>query len=188
MAPSVVRASSLAQASSKPAARPSLVPVASSRACFGVSEVPKTSWSCAVSIQVVASTSSGRPGSTPTRLVMMPCLWRPERRVLSATHPDVTPLFSVANGPLRTYNATCESKSVKLSSDFCSEEKFQSSGGGVAYPAGYNIHAVLRSGRRAVEPLGKGRPLTPMKPMEIVLEFNRFDYCDGVTAKPRASV
>lgn len=32
--------------------------------------------------------------------------------------------------------------------------------------------------------VGKGRPLTPIKPMEIVLEFNRSDYCDGVAAKP----
>jgi hypothetical protein len=85
MAPSAVRASSLAQASSKQAARPSLVPAASSRACFGVSQVPKTSWPCAVSTRVAASTSSGRPGSTPTRLVVTPCLWRPERRILSAT-------------------------------------------------------------------------------------------------------
>ncbi len=43
---------------------------------------------------------------------------------------------------------------------------------------------IRDAARRAVGLVGKGRPLTPIKPMEIVLEFNRADYCDGVAVKP----
>jgi len=43
---------------------------------------------------------------------------------------------------------------------------------------------IREAARRAVGLVGKGRPLTPIKPMEVVLEFNRSDYCDGVAAKP----
>ncbi len=43
---------------------------------------------------------------------------------------------------------------------------------------------IRDAARRAVGLIGKGRPLTPSKPMEITLEFNRSDYCDGVAANP----
>ena len=43
---------------------------------------------------------------------------------------------------------------------------------------------IREAARRAVGLVGKGRPLTPTKPMEIVLEFNRADFCDGVAGKP----
>jgi D-amino peptidase len=43
---------------------------------------------------------------------------------------------------------------------------------------------IREAARRAVGLVGKGRPFTPLKPMDIVLEFNRADYCDGVAAKP----
>ncbi len=43
---------------------------------------------------------------------------------------------------------------------------------------------IHEAARRAVGLVGKGRPLTPIKPMEIVLEYNRSDYCDGVAARP----
>jgi len=43
---------------------------------------------------------------------------------------------------------------------------------------------IREAARRAVGLIGKGRPLTPIKPMEIILEFNRSDYCDDVAAKP----
>lgn len=43
---------------------------------------------------------------------------------------------------------------------------------------------IREAARRAVKLVGKGRPLTPNKPMEILLEFNRADYCDNVAAKP----
>jgi len=45
-------------------------------------------------------------------------------------------------------------------------------------------HRIREAARRAVNLVGKARPLTPLKPMEIVLEFNRADYCDGIAAKP----
>jgi D-amino peptidase len=43
---------------------------------------------------------------------------------------------------------------------------------------------IRDAARRAVGLVGKGRPLIPIKPMEIVLEFNRADYCDAVGARP----
>jgi D-amino peptidase len=43
---------------------------------------------------------------------------------------------------------------------------------------------IREAARRAMALVGKGRPFTPIKPMEILLEFNRSDYCDGVAAKP----
>ncbi len=46
-------------------------------------------------------------------------------------------------------------------------------------------HARIReAARRAVALIGKARPLTPSKPMEIVLEYNRADYCDSVAGRP----
>jgi D-amino peptidase len=42
---------------------------------------------------------------------------------------------------------------------------------------------IREAARRAVALVGKGRPLVPSKPMEIVLEYNRSDYCDGVAGK-----
>ncbi len=43
---------------------------------------------------------------------------------------------------------------------------------------------IREAARRAVGLVRKGRPFTPAKPMEIVLEFNRSDYCDSVAEKP----
>lgn len=43
---------------------------------------------------------------------------------------------------------------------------------------------IREAARRAVGLVGKGRPLTPSKPMEIILEFNRADFCDGIASKP----
>jgi D-amino peptidase len=43
---------------------------------------------------------------------------------------------------------------------------------------------IREAARRAVSLIGKARPLTPIKPMSIVLEYNRADYCDGVAVKP----
>lgn len=43
---------------------------------------------------------------------------------------------------------------------------------------------IREAARRAVKLVGQGWPLTPNKPMEITLEFNRADYCDAVAAKP----
>jgi D-amino peptidase len=45
-------------------------------------------------------------------------------------------------------------------------------------------HRIREAARRAVSLIGKARPFTPIKPMEIVLEYNRADYCDGPAAKP----
>ena len=39
---------------------------------------------------------------------------------------------------------------------------------------------IHEAAKRAVRLVGKARPFVPQKPMEIVLEFNRADYCDGV--------
>ena len=43
---------------------------------------------------------------------------------------------------------------------------------------------IRDAARRALALIGKGRPLIPLKPMEIVLEYNRADYCDGVVGRP----
>ncbi len=43
---------------------------------------------------------------------------------------------------------------------------------------------IREAARRAMALVGKGRPLTPGKPMEILLKFNRSDYCDAAAAKP----
>ena len=43
---------------------------------------------------------------------------------------------------------------------------------------------IREAARRAVGLVGKARPFTPAKPMEMILEFNRSDYCDSVAAKP----
>jgi len=32
--------------------------------------------------------------------------------------------------------------------------------------------------------IGKARPFVPTKPMEIILEYNRSDYCDRVADNP----
>lgn len=39
---------------------------------------------------------------------------------------------------------------------------------------------IREAARRAVSLAGQARPLVPLKPMEIILEYNRADYCDGV--------
>ena len=43
---------------------------------------------------------------------------------------------------------------------------------------------IREAAKRAVSLIGKARPFTPVKPMEIVLEYNRADYCDGMATKP----
>jgi D-amino peptidase len=43
---------------------------------------------------------------------------------------------------------------------------------------------IREAARRAVGLIGKARAFTPSKPMEILLEFNRCDYCDEVAARP----
>ena len=43
---------------------------------------------------------------------------------------------------------------------------------------------IREAARRAVALVGRARPLVPAKPMEIVLEFNRSDYCDEVAGRP----
>jgi D-amino peptidase len=45
-------------------------------------------------------------------------------------------------------------------------------------------HARIReAARRAVAIIPNARPFVPSKPMEIILEFTRADYCDGAAAK-----
>ena len=43
---------------------------------------------------------------------------------------------------------------------------------------------IREAARRAIALVGKARPFQPAKPMEIILEFNRSDYCDDVAARP----
>ena len=43
---------------------------------------------------------------------------------------------------------------------------------------------IREAARRAIALVGKAKPLVPNKPMEIILEYNRADYCDGSAAKP----
>lgn len=43
---------------------------------------------------------------------------------------------------------------------------------------------IREAARRALALVGKGRPLVPVKPMELVLEYNRSDYCDGAAGRP----
>jgi len=43
---------------------------------------------------------------------------------------------------------------------------------------------IREAARRAIALVGKAKPLVPNKPMEIILEYNRADYCDGPAAKP----
>ncbi|MCX5675201.1 MAG: M55 family metallopeptidase [Planctomycetota bacterium] len=42
---------------------------------------------------------------------------------------------------------------------------------------------IREAARRAMALVGKAKALTPTKPMEIILEYNRADYCDGVAGK-----
>ena len=42
---------------------------------------------------------------------------------------------------------------------------------------------IREAARRAMALVGKAKPLTPTKPMEIILKYNRADYCDGAAAK-----
>ena len=43
---------------------------------------------------------------------------------------------------------------------------------------------ICEAAKRSVRLIGKARPLVPIKPMTIVLEYNRADYCDGTAVKP----
>jgi D-amino peptidase len=43
---------------------------------------------------------------------------------------------------------------------------------------------IREAARRAVALIGKARPMIPLKPFTILLEYNRADYCDAVAAKP----
>jgi D-amino peptidase len=42
---------------------------------------------------------------------------------------------------------------------------------------------IREAARRAGALVGKAKPLTPIKPMELVLEYNRADYCDAAAGK-----
>jgi len=45
-------------------------------------------------------------------------------------------------------------------------------------------HARIReAARRAISLIGKAKPFIPQKPMTIVLEYNRSDYCDSAVAR-----
>jgi D-amino peptidase len=43
---------------------------------------------------------------------------------------------------------------------------------------------IREAARRAIALVGRARPMIPEKPMEIVLEYNRSDYCDEVASRP----
>jgi len=43
---------------------------------------------------------------------------------------------------------------------------------------------IREAARRAIQWVGKARPLIPSKPMEIRLELCRSDYCDALASKP----
>jgi len=43
---------------------------------------------------------------------------------------------------------------------------------------------IREAARRAVALVGKAKPFTMKKPLEITLEYNRADYCDGAASKP----
>ena len=43
---------------------------------------------------------------------------------------------------------------------------------------------IREAARRAMSLVGKARPFTPSKPMEIRLELDRCDYCDRLAVKP----
>jgi len=42
---------------------------------------------------------------------------------------------------------------------------------------------IREAARRAIALVGRAKPYVPAKPMEIVLRYNRSDYCDGVAGK-----
>ena len=43
---------------------------------------------------------------------------------------------------------------------------------------------IREAARRAVSLVGQARPFVLIKPMEILLEYNRADYCDGTVGRP----
>jgi D-amino peptidase len=43
---------------------------------------------------------------------------------------------------------------------------------------------IREAARRSVSLIREARPFTPIKPMTIMLEYNRADYCDSVASKP----
>jgi D-amino peptidase len=43
---------------------------------------------------------------------------------------------------------------------------------------------IREAARRAIALVGRARPMIAEKPMEIVLEYNRSDYCDEVASRP----
>jgi len=43
---------------------------------------------------------------------------------------------------------------------------------------------IREAARRAVSLIGQARPFCPLKPMEILLEYNRADYCDAAATRP----
>jgi D-amino peptidase len=43
---------------------------------------------------------------------------------------------------------------------------------------------IREAARKAISLVGKAKPFIPTKPMEIVLEYNRADYCDAAAQKP----
>ncbi len=43
---------------------------------------------------------------------------------------------------------------------------------------------IREAARRAVSLVGQAKPFAPLKPMEILLEYNRADYCDAVAGRP----
>jgi D-aminopeptidase len=43
---------------------------------------------------------------------------------------------------------------------------------------------IREAARRAVALIGEACPFAPLKPMEILLEYNRADYCDSAATRP----
>jgi D-amino peptidase len=42
---------------------------------------------------------------------------------------------------------------------------------------------IRQAARRAIGLVGKAKPISPTQPMEVVVEFNRSDYCDSVARR-----
>jgi len=53
----------------------------------------------------------------------------------------------------------------------------------VACPPDEARDRIRAAARRAMALIGKAKPFTPPRPLEIVVEFNRTDYCEGALAR-----
>lgn len=56
----------------------------------------------------------------------------------------------------------------------------------IAYPADVARARIREAARRSLELVGTARPFMPIMPMEVKVEFNRSDYCDGAVDRPGA--